>query len=302
MIGRGVSFFPFFKYIYLCVCVCVRFCFVFLKRRVVSTMASLSMQQPPRRVLVTGGGSGIGKGICEVLAKRGHNILVTDLNIDSARAVATGIVEAGGRATALELNVASEESVAAAASTVAKDGEGPVHVLVNNAGLQHVANIIDFPPEKFALLIDVMLKGPALLTRAFLSGMREAGYGRIINIGSIHSLVASPYKSAYVAAKHGLVGFSKAIALETGDCDVTCNTICPSYVKTPLVDKQIAQQAKENGISEAEVVEKVMLAPMPKKAFISIDELAGITEFLMGPYAKNISGETISVDGGWTIR
>jgi 3-hydroxybutyrate dehydrogenase len=142
----------------------------------------------------------------------------------------------------------------------------------------------------------------ARLTRAVLPGMRERGFGRIVNIGSIHALVASPYKSAYVAAKHGLVGFSKAIALETADTDITINTICPSYVKTPLVDRQIAEQARVRGISESEVIARVMLEPMPKGVFISFEELAGITAFLASPAARNITGQTIVVDGGWTAR
>ena len=123
-----------------------------------------------------------------------------------------------------------------------------------------------------------------------------------MNIGSIHSLVASPFKSAYVAAKHGLLGLAKTIALETGEVDVTINTICPAYVRTPLVDMQIAQQATANGISEAEVIEKIMLAPMPKKKFIAIDEIAATVEFLIAPTARNITGQTITIDGGWTIR
>jgi 3-hydroxybutyrate dehydrogenase len=147
-----------------------------------------------------------------------------------------------------------------------------------------------------------MLTGVARLTRAVLPGMRARGFGRIVNIGSIHSLVASPYKSAYVAAKHGLVGFSKAIALETADTDITINTICPSYVKTPLVDKQIAEQARFRGISETEVISRVMLEPMPKGVFISFAEVAGITAFLASPCARNITGQTIVVDGGWTAR
>jgi 3-hydroxybutyrate dehydrogenase len=132
--------------------------------------------------------------------------------------------------------------------------------------------------------------------------MRKQNYGRIINIGSIHSVVASPFKSAYVAAKHGLLGFSKTIALETGDCDVTVNTLCPSYVKTPLVENQIAAQAIENGISEQEVIDKIMLAPMPKNAFIGIDELAATAAFLLTNEAKNITAQALVIDGGWTAR
>ena len=178
----------------------------------------------------------------------------------------------------------------------------PVDILVNNAGIQHVSKIEDFPPEKWQLLINIMLVAPALLTQAFLPHMRSNNFGRIINIGSIHSVVASPFKSAYVAAKHGLLGFSKTIALETGDCDVTINTVCPAYVKTPLVEKQIAAQAKENGITEEEVVNKIMLEPMPKKAFISLEELGDTADFLISSAARNITGQTLILDGGWTAR
>jgi 3-hydroxybutyrate dehydrogenase len=152
------------------------------------------------------------------------------------------------------------------------------------------------------LLVDVMLTGVARATRALLPGMRERGFGRIVNTGSVHSLVASPFKSAYVAAKHGLVGFSRVMALETADVDITINTICPAYVKTPLVSKQIAAQARSHGISEDEVVNEIMLKPCPKRAFIGIDEIAGIVQFLISPPARNITGQTIVVDGGWTAQ
>src|SRR5690606_11146314 len=152
------------------------------------------------------------------------------------------------------------------------------------------------------VLFRSMLVGVARLTRAVLPGMRERGFGRIVNIGSIHALVASPYKSAYVAAKHGLVGFSKVMALETADADITINTICPSYVKTPLVDRQIADQARTRGISESDVVSQVMLKPMPKGVFIGYDELAGTTAFLISPAARNITGQTLVLDGGWTVQ
>ncbi|OOW65752.1 hypothetical protein Xlen_03835 [Xanthomonas campestris pv. leeana] len=151
-------------------------------------------------------------------------------------------------------------------------------------------------------LADVMLTGAARLSRAVLPGMRAAGYGRIVNIGSIHSLVASPYKSAYVAAKHGLVGLAKVIALETADCDITVNTLCPSYVRTPLVERQIADQARIRGITEDAVVRDVMLKPMPKGAFIDYDELAGTVAFLMSHAARNITGQALAIDGGWTAQ
>lgn len=252
----------------------------------------------PRCILITGAGSGIGAGIAAELASAGHHVVVTDLSAEAAAAVAREVLASGGSAEAHRLDVTRDESVAEVMAAVTR----PVDVLVNNAGLQHVAKLEDFPIEKWELLVQVMLIGVARLTRTLLPGMRERGFGRIINIGSIHSLVASPYKSAYVAAKHGLLGFSKVLALETCDVDITVNTICPTYVKTPLVDKQIADQARTRGITEAQVVSEVMLKPMPKGVFITFEELAGITAFLMSPVARNITGHTIDVDGGWTVQ
>ena len=251
-----------------------------------------------RTVLITGAGSGIGQGIAEHFAKAGHRILVTDLNGDAAKAVADGIVAAGGRASGHVLDVSKDASVDALMSAL----PAPVDVLVNNAGLQHVAPLEQFPMDRWDLLVQVMLTGAARLTRATLPGMRERNFGRIINIGSIHSLVASRYKSAYVAAKHGLVGFSKVIALETAESDITINTVCPTYVKTPLVDKQIADQAKQHGIPEERVVSEIMLKPMPKGVFISFEELGGICEFLIAPAARNMTGQCLVVDGGWTVQ
>jgi len=249
-------------------------------------------------ILVTGAGSGIGAGIAHELTKAGHRVVVTDLDAAAAREVADEICAAGGSADAIALDVTSDASVEAMVKTLPRQ----VDVLVNNAGLQFVSRLEDFPIEKWALLVDVMLTGVARLTRALLPGMRERNFGRIVNTGSVHSLVASPFKSAYVAAKHGLLGFSKVMALETADADITINTICPAYVKTPLVEKQIADQARTHGISEGQVVNEIMLKPMPKRAFIGIDEIAGIVAFLISPAARNITGQTIVVDGGWTAQ
>lgn len=248
-----------------------------------------------RRVLVTGAGSGVGETLAKQLARAGHELIVTDLDGAAAERVAAAIAGAGGRAQAFRLDVtqaAEVERVIAAAQ--------PVDVLVNNAGLQNVAPLAEFPPEKWQLLIDVMLVGPALTTRAALPGMRARNFGRIVNVGSIHSLVASAYKSAYVAAKHGLLGLAKTVALETGDVDVTINTICPAYLRTPLVEKQIATQARTHGISEQRVIDEIMLKPMPKKTFVTIDEVVALTEYLISDAARNVTAQAIAIDGGWT--
>ena len=251
-----------------------------------------------RTILVTGAGSGIGAGIAGELAAAGHHLVVTDLDAAAAKRVAAALRDAGHSAEAHALDVTSDASVEAMLAALSR----PVDVLVNNAGLQHVAPLEEFPLAKWNLLVQVMLVGVARLTQAMLPGMRARGFGRIVNIGSIHSLVASRYKSAYVAAKHGLVGFSKVLALETADTDITVNTICPTYVKTPLVDAQIADQARQHGIPEDRVVSEIMLKPMPKGVFIGFDELAGITAFLLSPAARNITGQCITVDGGWTVQ
>jgi 3-hydroxybutyrate dehydrogenase len=251
-----------------------------------------------QHVLITGAASGIGAGLAVELARAGKHVIVSDLRLEEATAVASTIGATGGSAEAVAMDVASDASVAAAISSLSR----PIDVLVNNAGLQHVAPLEEFTMPRWTLLIQVMLIGVARVTRAVLPGMRERGFGRLINIGSIHALVASPFKSAYVAAKHGLVGFSRTIALETADVDITINTICPSYVKTQLVDNQIAEQARTRGMPESEVVEKIMLKPMPKGVFIGIDELAGVATFLLSSAARNITGQTIVVDGGWTAQ
>lgn len=248
-------------------------------------------------ILITGAGGGLGRGLGLCLAREGHAILATDLDLSRARETAAEIAAAGGKVEARALDVTSEEDVQRLL------GEGwPVAVLINNAGLQHVAPLEDFPVAKWDLLTDVILKGTFLLTRAALPGMRARGFGRVIHIGSIHSLIASPYKSAYTAAKHALVGFSKVLALETAGANITSNVICPAYIRTPLVDAQIGDQARARGISEEEVIERVMLAPMPKKAFITCEEIAGAISYLIGPLARNVTGQTITIDGGWTAQ
>jgi 3-hydroxybutyrate dehydrogenase len=252
-----------------------------------------------RNILITGGASGIGFGIAKQLASAGHQIIIADLQLGAAQAAAQALNELGFKASAIEVDVSQAAQIAALPVQLLPL---KIDVLINNAGIQHVARLEDFPADKWQQLINIMLVGPALLTQAFLPSMRAQNYGRIINIGSVHSLVASPFKSAYVAAKHGLLGFAKTIALETGDCNITINTICPAYVLTPLVEKQIAAQAIEHGISETEVVNKIMLEPMPKKAFIEMDELGATAAFLIADTARNITAQTMVLDGGWTAR
>lgn len=250
-------------------------------------------------VLVTGAGSGIGLGIAGYFAGRGHSVHVTDVDGAAAERVCADLRARGLVATAGTLDVTSAASIDAAVATLAPRGPD---LLVNNAGLQYVAPLEEFPRERWEHLVAVMLTGAAMLTRAVLPGMRGRGFGRVVNVGSIHSLVASPYKSAYVAAKHGLIGFAKTVALETADTDVTINTVCPSYVRTPLVDEQVMAQARAHGLPEQQVVDEIMLKPMPKHAFITIEELGGIVEFLASDVARNVTGQWIAVDGGWTAQ
>ncbi|HXV40412.1 MAG TPA: 3-hydroxybutyrate dehydrogenase [Steroidobacteraceae bacterium] len=252
-----------------------------------------------RNILITGAGSGIGAGLAMHLAEAGHRVVVTDLDGASAASVAHGIGAAGGRSHAAVLDVAD---AAAVATLFADPAIGAVDVVINNAGLQHVARLEEFDPARWQLLVNVMLVGAANTMRAALPGMRARGFGRIVNIGSIHSLVASPFKSAYIAAKHGLIGLSKTVALENGDVDVTVNTICPAYVRTPLVDAQIARQAAEHGLPEAHVIGEIMLKPMPKKAFISIGEIAAAVDYFLSDAARNVTAQTLALDGGWTAQ
>jgi len=253
----------------------------------------------PLGILLTGAGSGIGRGLAHLLAAKGRRLFLTDLHLDSVDQTIRLLASDGREASAHALDVTSAAQVRAFLQAI---GDRRIDVIINNAGLQHVSSIEEFPEETWDRLIDVMLKGPFLLIQAMLPRMRAQGFGRIVNIGSIHALVASPFKSAYVAAKHGLLGLSKVVALESAGADITINTICPAYVRTPLVDAQIRDQAQAHGISEQEVIDQIMLAPMPKKTFITIEEIAATVEFLISYEARNITGQTIVIDGGWTAR
>jgi 3-hydroxybutyrate dehydrogenase len=257
------------------------------------------MTRGPLHILLTGAASGLGRGLALYFAGKGHRLVQTDRNSEGLRETVGLLGAASERTSVHVLNVTSAGQVR---DLLASLGGRPVELLINDAGLQHVARLEDFPEERWDVLVDVMLKGPFLLAQAVLPGMRAAGFGRVVNIGSIHSLVASPFKSAYVAAQHGLLGLSKVLALETADADITVNTVCPAYIRTPLVDAQIAAQSRAHGISEQEVIERIMLEPMPKKQFITVEEVAATIEFLASHAARNITGQTIVIDGGWTAR
>jgi len=242
-----------------------------------------------RRALITGGASGIGRACAERLAADGAHVLVVDRDGDAAEKVAAGV---GGTAVAVDLS----DLAAVDALDLAVD------ILVNNAGLQHVAPIHEFPVDRFSYILRLMLEAPFRLVRGALPHMYEQGWGRIVNISSIHGLRASAFKSAYVTAKHGLEGLSKVIALEGAEHGVTSNCVNPAYVRTPLVEGQIADQAKAHGLSEDEVVEQVMLAPAAIKRLIEPAEVADTVSWLCSPSSTSVTGTSIVMDGGWSAH
>ena len=251
--------------------------------------------------LVTGAAGGIGYAVAEYLAGEGFQVWVTDMDMAAAERAADKIAEGVERPVPFKLDVTRQQDIDAIVGEI-EQREGRIDLLVNNAGIQYVSPLEEFPVDKWKLVNDVLLVGPAMMTRACLPLMRANNHGRIINIGSIHGLVASAYKSAYVAAKHGLIGFAKVVALETAEQDITINTICPAYVKTALVEKQIANQAATHGIPEEDVINNIMLAPMPKKRFISLREICGTVGYLTSDATRNMTGQTVVLDGAWTAK
>ncbi len=242
-----------------------------------------------RRALVTGGGSGIGSASARALAGRGAHVIVADFNRESAERVAG---EVGGEPWVVDLGDT------AALAEVSLD----IDILVNNAGIQQVGPIETYDPAVFARIQRLMVESPFLLIRAALPKMYARGFGRIVNLSSVHGLRASPFKVAYVTAKHGLEGLSKVTALEGGPHGVTSNCVNPGYVRTPLVEKQIADQAKVHGIPESEVVEKVMLTESAIKRLVEPDEVADLVAWLCGPTAGMVTGASYTMDGGWSAR
>ena len=247
-----------------------------------------------RRALVTGGASGIGLAVVHALASRGAHVTIADKDGAAAEAAAT---EVGGTSWAVDLldpDAVTEDRLAQAL-----DG---VDILVNNAGIQHISPIQDFDPAVFRRIMTLMVEVPFLLTRAALPKMYAQGFGRIINVSSVHGLRASPFKSAYVTAKHGLEGLSKVTALEGGEHGVTSNCVNPGYVRTPLVEKQLADQARVHGISQSEVLSKIMLTESAIKRLIEPAEVASLVAWLAGDEAAMVTGASYTMDGGWSAR
>ena len=246
--------------------------------------------------IVTGGASGIGLACAERLAADGMKVVLADVNEKAGTEQARRL---GGTFVAADL--AKREGCRALVEAALK-AHGTVHVLVNNAGYQHVAPIEEFPEDQWERMLALMLTAPFLLTRYCWPAMKKQKWGRVVNIASIHALIASPFKVGYTAAKHGLVGLTRTAALEGGEHGITVNAICPAYVRTPLVDNQIADQAKANRMSPGEVIEKIMLAPAAVKRLIEPHEVADFVAYLCGDAAGTITGAALTMDLGWTAR
>lgn len=242
-----------------------------------------------KRAIVTGGASGIGRAAAEHLAALGAQVTIADVNPDATHQVAEQL---GGTPWAVDLSD----------TTALDDLNLEADILVNNAGIQHVAQITEFDPDCWRLIHRIMLEAPFLLIRASMPNMVERGWGRIINISSVHGLRASAFKSAYVAAKHGLEGLSKVTALEGGPHGVTSNCINPGYVRTPLVEQQISDQAKVHGIAESEVIEKIMLTESAVKELLDPTEVASLVGWLASDSARMVTGASYTMDGGWSAR
>lgn len=255
------------------------------------------MQLSGKTALVTGSNSGIGLGIARALAGAGADVV---LNSFTDRPEDHALAEAMAQEFAVQARYlpADLSNGAEARDLVARAGR--CDILVNNAGVQHVAPLEEFAPEKWDQIIAVNLSSAFHTSAAALPMMRAAGWGRIINLASAHGLTASPFKSAYIAAKHGIVGLSKTIALETAEALITCNAICPGYVKTPMVEAQIPDTMREYGMDRETVIRDVLLARQPSKDFVTVEQLGGTALYLCSDAAAQVTGTTISVDGGWT--
>lgn len=257
----------------------------------------------PLTAIVTGSTSGIGLGIANGFAEAGMNVMLNgfgdadEIEANRARLEKDHGVKALYSGADMTKPAEIRNMVA-----VATEAFGQVDVVVNNAGIQFVTKIEEFPEEKWDAIIAINLSSAFHTTKAVMAGMKERGFGRIINIASAHGLVASPFKSAYVTAKHGMIGLTKTVAMEGAEYGVTANAICPGYVKTPLVEKQIPNTARERGITEEEVIKDVMLGPQPTKKFVGVEEIAALAVFLCSDNAASITGAALPIDGGWVAH
>ena len=250
-----------------------------------------------KTAVITGSNSGIGLGVAQFLAQAGADVVLNSFtDRDEDHALAEEIAkEHGVQARYIKADMSKGDDC-----RMLIEQAGACDILINNAGIQHVAAIEEFPTEKWDAIIAINLNSAFHTMAAALPLMRAAGWGRVVNIASAHGLTASPYKSAYVAAKHGVVGMSKTVALETAQEPITCNAICPGYVLTPLIEAQIPDQMKKHNMDRDTVIREIMLERQPSKAFATTDQLGGTVAFLCSPAADQITGTTISVDGGWT--
>src|SRR6185437_15123271 len=256
-----------------------------------------------KSALITGSTSGIGRGIAECFAREGANVMLNGFGDAAEIERLRAALAKQSRAKALYHG--ADMTKPAEIAAMVKEAEkafGRVDILVNNAGIQHVAPVDEFPVEKWDAILAINLSSAFHATRAALPGMKQAKWGRVINIASAHGLVASPYKSAYVAAKHGVIGFTKTVALEVAELGITSNAICPGYVMTPIVEKQIDDQARVHGVPKENVIRDVILAPQPTKQFVRIEDVASLALYLASEAAAQINGTSLSIDGGWTAR
>lgn len=256
-----------------------------------------------RTAIVTGSTSGIGLAVARSLAEAGHAVMMNGLgDADEIEALRAGLQKETGTQVAFHgANMADPDQIADLVRAT-EERFGQVDIVVNNAGIQTVAAIEEFPVERYELIMAVNMSSAWHLTRLTMAGMKARGWGRIVNVASAHGLVASPYKSAYVMAKHAVVGLTKTVALEGAEHGVTANAICPGYVLTPLVERQIPETAKARGITEEEVIRDVLLAAQPTRRFVQPQQIGALTVFLCSAAASEITGTAIPVDGGWTAH
>ena len=259
--------------------------------------------QAGKTAIVTGSTSGIGLGIAGALAGAGANIVLNGFGEPEAIAEIVSDLKRKHNVGVLysDANIADPDAIEAMVEKT-REEFGSVDILVNNAGIQHVAPVEEFPVDKWNAILAINLSGAFHTCRLAIPDMKKNGWGRIVNVASAHALVASPYKSAYVSAKHGLAGLTKTIALELAEHRITANAICPGYVLTPLVQKQIPEQAKARGISEEAVMRDVLLAAQPTKEFVEVSQIAALATFLCSDDAASITGALLPIDGGWTAH